>query len=201
MKKNTIWVVIVVVVLVILGIILLNAPEAEAPKTEGPETEEEGVVPEEEEALSEEEQQEEVGEEAVPGGSKVSDEGKVVADSGEEADNTALPGSPSAPKQSRSLTEEEVPNEAVKLEVSAAGFSPNEFTVNAGEVVILAITSTDKTHVFKFDDESLKAVAVGVAGGETRAITFNAPVAGDYTFFCDVPGHRGRGETGVMHVK
>jgi uncharacterized cupredoxin-like copper-binding protein len=202
MKMNTTWIIVIVIILVVLGIILLSSPKAEAPKGNVPVEGEEGALPEEGEALPEEvEEVLEGAEEIIPEGSKVSEEGKVLTDSGEEADNTALPGSPEAPKQSRALAEEEIPSEAIKLSVSAAGFEPNEFTVKAGEPVTISVTSTDKTHVFKFDAEVLRAVAVGVAGGETRAITFNAPEAGDYTFFCDVPGHRGRGETGVMHVK
>jgi len=116
-------------------------------------------------------------------------------------DNTVLPGSSEVSKQSRALDEKEIPLDAVKLTVTASGFVPNEFTVKSGQAITLSLTSGDKTHVFKFDNALLKAIAIGVAGQETRAITFNTPVAGDYTFYCDVPGHRERGETGVMHVK
>ncbi len=207
MKNNTIWTIIIVVVLVILGIILLSSKPEMTP--------EEGVLPEGEEIVipegegeflpeGEGEMSPEVLEEAealIPEGSLVSEEGEVLTPAGEPVDNTALPGSPDAPKQSRSLSEGEVPEAAVQLTVSASGFSPNEFDVKAGDVVTLSVTSADRTHVFKFDDASLQGVAIGVAGNETRAITFKAPAAGDYTFYCDVPGHRGRGETGVMHVK
>jgi plastocyanin len=210
-NNNTVWTIIIIAVLVILGIILLSSkpeivePEGEFIPEEGEESlsEEEGeFIPEEgEEFLPEEGEAEEVSVPVVPDASPVSEEGEVLTSGGEAADNTALPGSPDAPKQSRSLSEEEIPETAIKLSVSASGFTPSEFTVNANDVVTLSLTSTDRTHVFKFDDASLRAVAIGVAGDETRAITFKAPAAGDYTFYCDVPGHRGRGETGVMHVK
>ena len=206
MKNNTIWTIIIVVVLVILGIILLSSKPEMTP--------EEGVLPEGEEVVLPEGEEGEFipeGEEVVevlenaeaviPEGSLVSEEGEVLTPAGEPVDNTALPGSPDAPKQSRSLAEEEVPEKAIQLTVSASGFVPNEFDVKSGDVVTLSVTSADRTHVFKFDDASLQGVAIGVAGNETRAITFKAPAAGDYTFYCDVPGHRGRGETGVMHVK
>ena len=136
----------------------------------------------------------------IPEGSLVSEEGEVLTPDGELVDNAALPGSPDAPKQSRSLSEEGIPKEAVQLIVSASGFSPNEFEVKSGDVVTLSVTSADRTHVFKFDDTSLQGLALGIAGEETRAMTFKAPVVGDYTFYCDVPNHRERGETGVMHV-
>jgi len=198
MKKNTIWIIVVVIILVILGIIFLSSPKTTIPgeETVVPEgSEQEGALPEQDEEVLGQ------AEAIVPDASPVSKQGEVLTQEGKPADNTALPGSPDAPKQSRSLEETEVPENAVKLTVSATGFLPNEFTVNAGEVVTLSVTSEDKTHVFKFDGASLQGVAVGVAGSETRAITFNAPEKGDYTFYCDVPGHRARGETGVMHVK
>ncbi len=208
MKNNTTWTIVIVVVLVILGIILLSSkPEVTPGENALPDENEEIILPSEgEEALPSE------GEEALPSegdeaeavipeGSLVSEDGEVLTSAGEPVDNTALPGSPDAPKQSRSLSEEEIPAKAIQLTVSASGFSPNEFDVKSGDVVTISLTSADRTHVFKFDDASLQAVAIGVAGNETRAITFKAPASGDYTFYCDVPGHRGRGETGVMHVK
>jgi len=69
--------------------------------------------------------------------------------------------------------------------------------------VVLSITSGDEwTHVFKFEDESLKDAVVGVAPNETRVITFYAPdEPGEYEFHCDLPGHTARGETGKMIVK
>lgn len=209
MKKSTTWI-IVIVIIIVLAIILLSTPKASAPKSVTPKVPGGQAVAPKGETVAPKGQ---VGtgtetpnvlkgaKQVVPETSPVSKEGKVLTSKGTPADNTALPGSPEAPKQSRSLSKKEIPSSAVKLTVTAKGFVPNEFTVKAGQVVTLSLTSGDKTHVFKFDDPKLKAVAIGIAGNETRAITFNAPAAGDYTFFCDVPGHRARGETGVMHVK
>ena len=85
--------------------------------------------------------------------------------------------------------------------VTKRGFLPDNFTVKAGQVVILVVKGVDATHVFKFSDPSLKGIAIGVAKGESRGIVFNAPdKPGNYTFYCDVPGHQARGERGVMHV-
>ena len=203
MKKSTTWIIVIIIILVVIAIILLNAPKASAPEGTVPEAAgEEAVIPAEGEGIETEDIDVLKGaEQVVPDASPVSDEGEVLTSEGAPVDNTALPGSPEAPKQSRALDEKEIPSGAVQLTVTAAGFVPNEFTVKAGQAVTLSLTSGDKTHVFKFDDAGLQAVAIGVAGNETRAITFNAPTAGDYSFYCDVPGHRGRGETGVMHVK
>jgi len=139
---------------------------------------------------------------AAPGTSPISTStGKVVTQEGKEVKNNVTPGTPEAPQQSNPVTPEALPASAVKLDVSSSGFSPNQFTVKAGAPVTLSVTSKDtQTHIFMFDNTSLSAVAIGVGPGETRAITFNAPSKGEYTFKCDVPGHAGRGETGKMIV-
>src|SRR6056297_1856020 len=173
MSKNTTWTIVIIVVLVILGITLINGPKE---KTEGPDV----SVDDNEENI----------------------ETETETNVEEDVQTDAEPGSPSAPKQSGALSEEDVPKDSIKLEVAKTGFTPKEFDAKAGDEVTLAVTSADQTHVFKFDDPSLQGIAIGLAGDETRTITFTAPEEkGDYTFYCDVPGHRSRGETGVMHVK
>jgi len=138
----------------------------------------------------------------VPGTSPVSKDDVVLTPTGEAVQNDVAPLTPDAPKQTGPIAKEQLSNEVVKLEVSTAGFSPKEFTVNSGDPVTFALTSMDQyMHVLVFDDASLKAVANGVGPGETRAMTFNAPAAGEYTFRCGVPGHAARGEVGKMIVK
>ncbi len=140
---------------------------------------------------------------AVTGTSPVAPSGEVIAPSGKPADNSSVPGSQTAPQQSAPLAAKEIPPQAVKLSVSASGFSPSSFSVSAGKAVTLSLTGADEqTHVFRFDDPSLNAVAIGIGPGQTRVITFNAPdKAGTYSFHCDVPGHTARGEKGTMTVR
>lgn len=141
---------------------------------------------------------------AVPGTSPVTEEDVVVTPQGAPVKNDAVPGTQEAPQQSEPIVDKsQVPASAVKLDVSAGGFSPSEFKVKAGRAVTLSVSSVDtQTHVFAFKDASLQAVAIGVGPGETRAITFNAPdVKGEYAFFCNVPGHEARGEAGKMIVE
>ncbi|MDO8557492.1 MAG: cupredoxin domain-containing protein [Candidatus Jorgensenbacteria bacterium] len=136
----------------------------------------------------------------VPGASPVSETGKVVTQNGAPVKLNAVPGTQEAPQQSNSISEKQLPSKAIKLSVSTGGFLPATFSVSAGNVITLAISSTDeKTHVFKFDDPSLSAVAMGIGPNETRAITFNAPARGTYTFHCDVPNHGS--ERGTMVVQ
>lgn len=109
---------------------------------------------------------------------------------------------PEKPMQSWVLEEEEIPEEAVRIRVSTQGFFPSSFEVKKGKEVVLSIISEEETHVFKFRDPSLAEVVVAVKSGRTRAITFYAPSeSGEYPFFCDMPTHLERGESGVMIVK
>ena len=140
----------------------------------------------------------------VPGTNPVNSSGQVVAPSGKPADNSAVPGSASAPSQSAPVTATEVPSSAIKLDIATAGgFSPSSFTVKPGAAVTLSLTATDdQTHVLRFDDASLQAVAIGIGPGMTRVITFNAPsTAGSYSFHDDVPGHAQAGDVGKMVVQ
>ena len=137
------------------------------------------------------------------GTSPISEAGKVINEiTGKVVNNAAEPASPEAPKQSDPIGQNSVPS-AIKITITSGGFTPNSFEVNSGAPVALEITSGDTfTHVFAFKDPSLSAVAVGLAPGETRAMVFNAPTSkGEYTYYCNVPGHEGRGEIGKMIVK
>ncbi len=138
----------------------------------------------------------------VPGTSPVATSGIVMAQTGQPAKLNAIPGSSEAPQQSPSLSAKEIPSSAIKLRVTASGFSPSSFTVKSGSVVTLSVSSGDEqTHIFAMDDPSLSALAVGIGPSDpTRVIVFNAPKAGTYGFHCDVPGHAARGETGKMIV-
>lgn len=104
---------------------------------------------------------------------------------------------------SRPLEEKDIPNEAIKIGVSAKGFSPASFEVKRGEKVILVLTSQDEwSHSLRFRHGSLDKAAIGVNPNETRGISFYTPKEpGEYEFFCGLYGHEGRGERGVMIVK
>ncbi len=139
----------------------------------------------------------------APGASLVTGEGEVLAKTGEVAENDAVPGTKEAPKPSQILTEEQIPEEALVINISKeAGFEPKQFRVKPGQIVTIALTSIDNSvHGFRFTDKMLTAVAVSVNPGETRAITFKAPeMLGEYPFHCTAPGHKRKGEIGSMIV-
>lgn len=137
----------------------------------------------------------------------ITEDNRVVTEVGTPVKLNVLPSSSEAPKESAPIAKDQVeviaekPN-TLNISVSAAGFVPNSFTVKAGQLVNFVLTSTDSfTHVFVPDDMSLIGMALGVAGNETRAKSWNAPAKGTYTFRCDIPGHASRGEVGTMIVE
>ena len=111
------------------------------------------------------------------------------------------PGSPNAPQQSTPIADTQIPVGSVRLTMREGSFVPKSFTIRKGEEITLAVSSgDDRTHVFMFKDTRLSAVAIGVGPGETRLMKFAVPVAGEFDFFCAVPGHEGAGERGRMIV-
>ena len=140
---------------------------------------------------------------AAPGASAITKDNKVVTLDGKQTVNSVEQTSPLAPSESGPVKKEDLPASVIKLDISAAGFTPKEFTVKPGAAVSMSITASDSfAHSLVFDDASLSAIGIGVYAHETRVISFNAPTkAGNYTFYCNVGNHRSRGEMGTMIVK
>lgn len=103
-------------------------------------------------------------------------------------------------QQSAPVAEDEIPEEAIRINISKDGFDPQSFEANASEKITLAVSSTDNSvHIFKFRDESLQDAAVGVYAGETCLISFYTPSEpGEYEYYCGMLGHY---ETGKMIIK
>lgn len=191
MKQSTIWTIVIVVILVVLSIILISIPKQKESKSGEPETQE--VI---EKDIKDKLKQ---AKEVVPGGSLATKQGEVITETGQEVKSEALPGSLTAPKQSRPLKEEEVPKDAIKLTMNSFGFIPNEFTVAPGSVVTLSVTARDERDSLVFKNTELIGITIDLSVNQTRAVTFKAPtVPGDYTFASLFYPDR---KTGIMHVK
>jgi len=183
-KKTTIWIIIAVVIVAVVVVLALTGNFG------AKQTQEQTYKP---------------SNVAAPGASAVSTSGIVITSEGKAAKNDAKPMSPEAPQESLPITDKSsVPSSSIDIKVAATGITPKQFTVKAGAVTHLLVSSGDQyTHLFKFEDPSLQAIAIGIGPGDpTRLMTFNAPTkTGTYNYFCDVPGHAGRGETGKMIVE
>jgi len=104
--------------------------------------------------------------------------------------------------QASAVSRENLPEGTIELVSSLTGFSPNSFSVKAGQKITLAITSKDKSHTFAFKDPTLASVALNAGAGQTSAVNFIAPTKkGEYAFRCDLPGHEDNGEVGKMIVE
>lgn len=139
------------------------------------------------------------------GASLVTKDNVVITPEGAPVKLNVMPASSEAPRESAPIADSaQIKDDAytVKISVSATGFTPNLFTVKEGQLVNFVLTSADDfTHVWLPDDPALTATALGVAGHETRVKSWNAPKKGTYTFRCDIPGHKDRGEVGQMIVE
>jgi len=137
----------------------------------------------------------------VPGANPVSKENKVLTSSGAETKTNVGGESALAPQQTSAVAKESLPESVIQIKASVdGGFSPDSFTVQAGVPVTISITNQESSRsvTLGFVDPILSAVMLGAGPGETRAITFQAPAAGEYVFIDGIPGHPG---TGRMIVK
>jgi hypothetical protein len=129
--------------------------------------------------------------------------GEVLTRDGTEVAKTGIQaGDANAPLQSAPIDPSKLPASAIKITINPESIVPATFTVSPGQVVVLSVTAASSVEVFKFDDPSLSAVAMGLMPRQTLAINFNAPAKlGEYTFYSDFSGHRQTGAVGKMIVK
>jgi uncharacterized cupredoxin-like copper-binding protein len=85
-------------------------------------------------------------------------------------------------------------------------FQPNALTIPANTDVTITLKNTGVTmHNFSVTDHNNPNVKnlginVNVQPGQTQTVTVNAP-AGDYYFYCNVPGHEEAGMHGTLTVQ
>lgn len=90
----------------------------------------------------------------------------------------------------------EVVTEAMlKLTSGNFFFQPSSLSVDAGEITV-AVEQNTGSHTFVIDDLGVKQ---SLRSGQTFAFTADQP--GTYEYYCDVPGHRGRGMAGTLTVE
>ena len=78
-------------------------------------------------------------------------------------------------------------------------FQPAELTIPANMDVTISLPNQGAaTHNFNVDD--LDVHSGDVPSGQTGSVTINAR-PGDYTYYCNVPGHKEAGMVGTLHVK
>ena len=90
-------------------------------------------------------------------------------------------------------------NGAVTIETPGMSYDPDEISMDAGTDLEVTIDNTDtQLHTFTIDELD---VDLEVEPGETGTVTIEAPDAGEYLFYCTVPGHRESTQEGTLTVE
>jgi plastocyanin len=84
------------------------------------------------------------------------------------------------------------------LGTDALKYEPTELEAEAGEIAI-QLTSEPSVEHNVVIEETGDTVVVEAAAGETNVGTIELD-AGDYTFYCSIPGHRQAGMEGTLTV-
>lgn len=88
--------------------------------------------------------------------------------------------------------------EGVSVEAGDIYFAPEEITIPADTDVTVTISNVGMTlHTFTIDELDID---IEIEPGATGEATINAP-AGEYEYYCSVPGHRAAGQVGILIVE
>jgi glucose/arabinose dehydrogenase/uncharacterized cupredoxin-like copper-binding protein len=126
---------------------------------------------------------------AVPEGAAA--QGATPEDEDQATDSSAAEATPAAASGSDAATE-------TTVEMVDIAFNPSSLTIPADTDVTVSLPNTGAAlHNFSIDE---LGIDVDVAAGDTGSATINAP-AGDYEFYCNVPGHEEAGMLGTLTVQ
>src|SRR5262245_48886779 len=94
----------------------------------------------------------------------------------------------------------DIPEGAVVVESSdSLSFDPDSLTAEAGEITLGLKNDGSLPHTFVIEDheDDLKLSVSGSGAEDSGSIDLEA---GEYTFYCDIPGHRAGGMEGTLTV-
>jgi uncharacterized cupredoxin-like copper-binding protein len=120
---------------------------------------------------------------ASPGGSEPGEDLGLYA--------CASPSAEAAPSQASDTTPSVVMGDIF--------FQPKEITIPANTDVTIELPNQGAS-VHTFDIDELNIHTGEVQPGATTTVTINAP-AGDYVYYCAIPGHKEAGMVGTLHVQ
>jgi uncharacterized cupredoxin-like copper-binding protein len=139
---------------------------------------------------------------AVPGIALVAAPAGIAQDASPEASPDASPeASPEASPGASPVAGDQV--EIVSYDIY---FEPKEVTIPADTDVTIVLPNEGATlHNFSVDDNKneelpFEPIDVDIDPGATEQVTINAP-AGEYYFYCNVPGHEPAGMWGTLTVE
>lgn len=83
--------------------------------------------------------------------------------------------------------------------VEGTEFQPAKANAEAGEITIALENTTDEQHTLTIEGHE-QALHLRAPPGETVQGTITLP-AGEYVYYCSVPGHREGGQQGALRVE
>jgi plastocyanin len=78
-------------------------------------------------------------------------------------------------------------------------FDPKEITIPANTDVTVTLVNKGAT-AHNFNIDQLNVHSGDIQPGQTGSVTITAP-AGDYQYYCNIPGHKEAGMIGTLHVQ
>jgi plastocyanin len=89
---------------------------------------------------------------------------------------------------------------SLHVEMVDIAFVEKELTVPANTEVTIKLTNTGAA-AHNFSIKELGVDSGQLAAGQTGEVKFNTGAPGEYTFFCDIPGHKEAGMVGKLIVQ
>ena len=97
------------------------------------------------------------------------------------------------------LTGESGDVKEITVQNDRLSYVQSEIRVNEGDTIRLTFENTGGRHDWVLDE--FDAATEVIRGGESETIEFTADEAGEYEFYCSVPGHRQAGMWGTFIVE
>jgi nitrite reductase (NO-forming) len=113
----------------------------------------------------------------------------------------ASPAAEATPEEGAAAPAEQATPEgnAVSIEMVDLAFQPNTFTIMADTATAITFTNNGQLpHNFTCDPLNVKTKDLNA--GESETISIMA-AAGEYDFYCSIPGHKDAGMVGVLTVE
>lgn len=96
------------------------------------------------------------------------------------------------------LTGESGEVKEITVQNDRLSYVQSEIRVNRGDTIRLTFENTGGRHDWVLDE--FDAATEVINGGESETIEFTADEAGEFEFYCSVPGHRQAGMWGTFVV-
>ena len=140
----------------------------------------------------------------IPGHKEAGMDGTLTVTAGGGSGGGEAAGTPVAGNASASTAAAGAGNSAggsadLSIALEDIQFDKTELDVAAGTQVTVTITNKGAT-VHNFNIDALNVHSGDVQPGQTTTVTFTAP-AGNYEYYCNIPGHKEAGMVGTLVAK